>query len=356
MKKGFVFAIHSAAGLVSGLFILLMSLSGAALVFHEELDRLQYPTVVAKNNAPLLSLDSCYISLQNQYPHAQISSCEMAENTSQPFLFSIYDSSYKNGTGTLQVFVHPQTGAILKTRGGSNDAKNNFMSWLAAFHSSFHLGKKGEWLLGFFALVFLISIITGIILYRKNVWAALRFKKRVFKRNRFHQLIGTYALLFNLMIAVTGFWMQRYVFKKDFYKDNSYTPVLKPSPPLFYLFDSSFKKLKEQFPGFTAYVIYFAQSKKGKTAVYGSQKTNSFIHSKKYADAVFLDSAGQVSKTAFVKEIDADSRYDIINAQVHYGKYGGLPVKILYSLFGLTGGLLSITGFLLWYRRRKEVR
>ncbi len=43
MKKNFIFYIHSFAGLVSGLFILLMSLSGAVLVFHDDIDRFQPP-------------------------------------------------------------------------------------------------------------------------------------------------------------------------------------------------------------------------------------------------------------------------------------------------------------------------
>jgi uncharacterized iron-regulated membrane protein len=349
MKRGFVFSIHSIAGLVSGLFILLMSLSGAVLVFHDELDSLQYPSIIAEDNKQIATIDSCYNSLQRNYPHAQISNCHIAESITHPFRFTIYDPSYKEGTEALQVFMHPQTATILKTRSG----KNNFISWVGSFHSSFHLKKKGEWLLGFFALVFLLSITTGVIMYRRNIWAVLAFKKKVFKKANLHQLIGVYALLFNLMIAITGFWMQRYVFKKDFYKSYDYTPVLKAAPPLFFSLDNSFRNIKEKFPGFTGYVIYFAQSKKGKTAIYGSQNTNSFIHSKEFADAIFLDSTGNFATTAFVNEIDASSRYDIINSQVHFGQYGGLPVKIIYFLFGLTGGVLSITGFLLWVKRKK---
>lgn len=349
MKKGFVFTIHSIAGLISGLFVLLMSLSGAVLVFHEELDNLQYPVIIPESNKQNVSIDSCYSILQKQYPHAQISNCHIAENAARHFIFSIYDSSHKGGTEAMQIFLHPQTGVIVRTRSG----KNNFMSWIGGFHSSFHLGKKGEWLLGFFSLVFLLSITTGIIMYRKNVWAVISFRKRIFKKTNLHQLIGVYALLFNLMIGITGLWMQRYVFKKEFYAADNYKPVLKTSPPLFYSLDSSFKKLKENFPGFTGYVVYFAQSKKGKTTIYGSQNTNSFIHSKKFADAVFLDSTGNIARTAFVNEIDPSDRYDIINSQIHYGKYGGWPAKIIYCLFGLSGGLLSITGFLLWIKRRR---
>jgi uncharacterized iron-regulated membrane protein len=349
MKRGFVFRIHSIAGLIAGLFILLMSFSGAVLVFHEELDSFQYPSIIPEDNKPIATIDSCYNSLQKNYPSAQISNCNIAENITQPFRFTVYDTLYKKGTEALHVFVHPQTAAVLETRSG----KNNFISWVGSFHNSFHLKKTGEWLLGFFALVFLVSITTGVIMYRKNVWAVLTFRKRVFKKANLHQLVGVYALLFNLVIGITGFWMQRYVFKKEFYKSNDYTPVLKTSPSLFFSLDSSFRDIKEKVPGFTGYVIYFAQSKKGKTAIYGSRKTNSLIHSKKFADAIFLDSTGSIAMTAFVNEIDASSRYDIINAQVHYGQYGGLPVKIVYFLFGLTGGILSITGFLLWVKRRK---
>jgi uncharacterized iron-regulated membrane protein len=354
MKRSLTFTIHSITGLLSGVFIVAMSLSGSLLVFHDELDQVSFPAIRYSGDV-LLPVDSCYRSLQRQYPNSEISSCMLPGNAASPFLFSIYDSSYKNGTAALQVFLHPQTGEALQTR-GSGDIKNNFMGWLSSFHSSFHLGKKGEWLLGFFSLTFLLSIITGLILYRKNVWVVLSFKKGIFKKSNLHQLIGVYALLFNLMIGITGFWMQRYVFKKEFYSRESYTPVLKTSPALFYNIDSSFKKLHEQFPNFNAAVIYFPQTKKSKTAIYGSLSTNSFIHSKKYADVIFLDSTGNISKTAFVKDNDPSSRYDIINAQVHYGKYGGLPVKILYCLFGLSGGLLSITGSVLWIKRRQRAR
>jgi uncharacterized iron-regulated membrane protein len=350
MKRRFIFTIHSVAGLLSGLFILVMSLSGAVLVFHDELDLLDYPPFVVRANSKIASIDSCYNNLQKKFPHAEISNCLVTHSNQQPFVFTIYDSSYKNGTEALNVFVHPQAGTIQKTQG----AKSTITNWVGRLHSSLFLGKMGEWLLGFFSLVFLLSILTGLILFRRNIIAVLTFRKRVLKKRNLHQLIGVYALLFNLMIGVTGFWMQRYVFKKDFYNNYDYTPLLKSSPPLFFSMEGAFENMKKQFPDFDPWVIYFAKSKKGKTAVYGSQSSNSFIHSKKFADAIFLDSTGNVARTAFVNEIDASSRYDIINSQVHYGQYGGWVIKIIYSLFGLTGGLLSITGFLLWYKRKVQ--
>lgn len=354
MRKSFWFYIHSVTGLVSGIFILLMSLSGAALVFHEELDSFQFPAISQYSGKPVLSIDSCYRSIQQKYPHAQIGHAALAENTKQPFTFFLYDSSYRRGKETMQVFVHPQTAEILGFRGGSNDRSHNFMSWLTAFHNSFHLKKKGEWLLGVLSVIFLLSITSGIILYRRKILQVLAFKKVLYRSANLHQVIGVYALLFNLMIACTGFWMQRYVFTKDFYAaEIPYSPVIKPSAALFYNIDSALQAAKNKYPLFTGYIIYFAPGKKSNTAVYGSQSSNAFIHSKKYADVLFLDSTGAIAKTALVNEIVPENRRDIINAQLHYGRYGGWPVKLLYTLFGLSSGFLSITGFYLWLKRRK---
>src|SRR5258706_5800215 len=213
MKRGLILAVHSIVGLVSWLFIFLMSLSGAVLIFHDELQALQSPSIIPGHNKEIISINSCYNNLQKKFPRAQISNCNIAEDNTQPFVFTIYDSSYKKGTEPLLVFLHPQTGTILKAKSG----KNNFVSQVAALHNSFHLGKIGEWLLGFFALVFLLSITTGVILYRQNIGSVLLFRQTVFKKKNLHQLAGVYALLFNLMIGITGFWMQRYVFKKEFY-------------------------------------------------------------------------------------------------------------------------------------------
>lgn len=349
MKKGLLFNIHMITGLISGIFVFVICLSGSLLVFKNEFNKLAYPSVNG-GGGQQITLDSAYSSVHRSYPKAQISHCEIPASMNEIFVFSIYDSVYKNGTKSFPVFVHPQTGVVM----GFHPNGLYFMNWMSVLHNSFHAGKRGEWLLGFVALLFLLSLLSGCILYRRSMADTILFRKKVFRKGNLHQVIGTWALLFNLMMGVTGFWMQRYVFKSSFYQSDDYTPVLKASPRLSFNFDSSYKQAQKKHPDFTGHVIYFSQSSKGKTAIYGSNRFNSFIHSKKFADAIMLDSAGRIARTAFVNEIDADSRYDIINAQVHYGQYGGLLVKLIYGLFGMTGALLSITGFLLWMRRKRS--
>ncbi|MFN8252187.1 MAG: PepSY-associated TM helix domain-containing protein [Ferruginibacter sp.] len=350
MKKPLLLRIHSWAGLGAGIFLFLLSVSGTLLVFRETLDSFQKPGI-SKSAGTAITVDSCRKILQQKYPKAEISSCQLPAGK-QPFSFFVYDSSLNRFQQAREIFIDPVTGNISGIRGGSEDIRHNFMGWLSKFHSTFHAGKTGEWLLGVIAIFFVLGIVTGLVLYRENILNVLLFRKHAWNRKNLHQLIGVYALLFNLMWGVSGYWMQRYVFKKDFYTVSAWNKTSKPSPALSFSFDSALNQVKKQYPAFTAYVVYFAQSNKGKTAVYGSNSTNGFIHSKKFADVIALDSAGAIVSTRFVNENTPGDYYDIVNSQLHMGKYGGWPVKLLYGVFGITAALLSITGFLLWRKRK----
>jgi hypothetical protein len=50
------------------------------------------------------------------------------------------------------------------------------------------------------------------------------------------------------------------------------------------------------------------------------------------------------------------ARLDAMVAPLHFGNYGGLPVKLAYAVLGLTPGLLSVSGFVLWRLRRRRAR
>jgi uncharacterized iron-regulated membrane protein len=74
LKKGLLHTIHSIAGLISGVFILVLSLTGALLVFNASIDRWQQPRIsTVANNTSVLPLKSCYDSVQFRFPSAHMS-------------------------------------------------------------------------------------------------------------------------------------------------------------------------------------------------------------------------------------------------------------------------------------------
>ncbi|NBW72242.1 MAG: PepSY domain-containing protein, partial [Flavobacteriia bacterium] len=48
------------------------------------------------------------------------------------------------------------------------------------------------------------------------------------------------------------------------------------------------------------------------------------------------------------------SKFENVIYSLHYANYGGIFVKIIYSILALLSGLMPITGFILWRRRTKK--
>ena len=64
-------AWHRWLGLVSGLLLVVISLSGSALVFHEEIDRALFPELhVVEQGEERLPLDELYETARAAYPEA----------------------------------------------------------------------------------------------------------------------------------------------------------------------------------------------------------------------------------------------------------------------------------------------
>ena len=66
MQKGLLFKLHMITGLISGIFIFMICLSGSILVFHDEFDRAAYPTV-STSNQPIITVDSAYAAMAKAY-------------------------------------------------------------------------------------------------------------------------------------------------------------------------------------------------------------------------------------------------------------------------------------------------
>ena len=43
-----------------------------------------------------------------------------------------------------------------------------------------------------------------------------------------------------------------------------------------------------------------------------------------------------------------------MNLEIHDGRIWGLPGKIIMFLASLTGASLPVTGFIIWYRKRRK--
>ena len=144
LKGKQIFKIHQWAGLVAGLFIFLMGITGAILVFHHELEQWEHQEVWRVKNGSPVSVDRGYRSITRQYQNWDIRLQRFSQDPTETLVFQL-----RRPDRRLTVFVHPSTGAILK----ESDTEKTVVNWLLKLHYTLHAQLFGE------IVVFLVGLL-----------------------------------------------------------------------------------------------------------------------------------------------------------------------------------------------------
>jgi uncharacterized iron-regulated membrane protein len=351
------FSMHSWLGLITGVFLLLLGISGSALVFMKEIDHLvnaDLLRVVPKDK--ILSLDNIYRKIGSDHPNlAGIAWVNPGAAADEAYEFRLYQNDGKISTYDLgMISINPYSGKILR-QGNLKDLSTGFMHWLFQFHWSFQLGLPGLLMATIFGITMLLSIITGLIIYRKYVWKVLLFKVKIRTNNwrtissSVHRVIGVWALVFNIVVFFTGFWMNKFSLDSAYWEGQT---VRAPANTMSsQSIDDMLKTAKATMPDLIFQNVYLP-TQPGKTfrargTVHGQSSIFDGIN------AVSINQfSGAVTDITRLSEKSISEQLEATFFPVHVGNFGGLPIKVLYVIIGIMPGLLSITGALLWWRRK----
>ena len=82
-----------------------------------------------------------------------------------------------------------------------------------------------------------------------------------------------------------------------------------------------------------------------------------FLLFQRFMDVLSLDGQRSALTVLAAEAVEVPLWIDLtmMSIPLHFGNYGGPIIKILYFILGLTPGLLSITGFILWTRKKKKL-
>jgi uncharacterized iron-regulated membrane protein len=347
-----VFSIHSWLGLIAGIFILAFFLTGSVIVFRKELNHCQHPELFTTTvgDRPV-AYDSLYRSVQQQAKGIYLYSFRyLPEHPAETIEMRVYDP-VKKIYGLL--YADPYTARVL-----GYTWNDSLYDILLTLHYTFFLGRFGELLAAIFALALLGSIGTGLYVYRKNLLRMLLFRKTLYFDNwrkssaSLHHSLGAWGLVFNFVLAFSGFYMMMYALdiKTHFGTASNATSEVPPvvSQNLDRLIATGIGTLKE---GELAYLDF---PRKQGDPVYVYAKGGPWLYGSSTNWISFDASTGEIKESFRVSDLTAREKFEYSLYTLHYGQYGGTPVKILYCLFALGGAVLTITGFALWYRKRRR--
>ena len=363
MKKGVVmrkfFQLHSYTGLIIGIFLLAMGISGSLLVFRKDLDRKIYET---ENKVTILpskiSLDSMYRIIVHAYPKIDgISLRNFDQVPSAAYQFTLYRNDGNINTYDLYLLVmDPYTGKIIR-EGWYRNPSTGIMHWILQFHFSFHWGVPGLLLTDLIAILLFISVTTGLIVYRKKIWSVLTFRMKLNRNSprgfysSLHRLVGVWALLFNIIIAFTGFWLNKFAFDPKLWKEKSVASI--QNIVITHNIDSMVNQALS-VQQMTDIHIGIPTRKNKNLIVDGKLDHQPTIIGNELNQIITNVSTGEIIKKNNYETAPLSDYLESMIFPFHVGSYGGNLIRWLYVIFGLTPGFLSITGFYLWKQKNKQ--
>jgi uncharacterized iron-regulated membrane protein len=326
--------------------LLLISVTGSILVFSEEIDHALYAHAYhVTPQAPSRTLQQQLQDARQVLPgNPYIAFLRIPQAASEStVLRAEYSADQK-----VYVFLNPYTGQVLQQYG--NTAR--LTGYVLYLHFTLLSGKTGAKVVLIAAIVLFLSVLTGIFIYRNSIGKVLTFRVKLEWHNRtrrwrnLHRILGVWALLFNLLISFTGFMMELKVLKNT---SVSYTSVPFPAD-----FEPLLAKAKSTIPGFEILAVRPPRKAGDPVRILGHAHESSFFG--EYASSVSIDAGGNIKKTVNFSRATFGDKFNACIAPLHFGNFGGIILKIIYSLLALTPGILSVSGFLIWYRRKYIIK
>jgi uncharacterized iron-regulated membrane protein len=202
-----MFQVHLWSGLAIGLYIVMLSLTGSALVYRNELDRyFATPRPTFDPKATRLSADQLRQAAERAYPGWAITRVGDRITRRNPTIEVWVE---RNGEKKERLF-NPYTGAEL---GASITQGEYFVLWLARLHDDLLFDREGRYWNGVGSGIATVLALTGLVVW----WpGSTRWKRSLQIKwpsgwRRFnwdlHSAIGFWLFLFMLMWGVSGFYL-----------------------------------------------------------------------------------------------------------------------------------------------------
>jgi len=361
-----LFVLHSWAGIVTGLLMFIVCFSGAVVVFKNEIDLWANPSLaqLPRSDKPA-SLDAVLVQLQARYPGATVDTIALPDAVNPGYFASVRERGAAAGTRT-KIALRSDTGAVV----GPVDSQLG--QYLRMLHVFLFFGPR--WIVGFLGVAMLVLIATGIVIHRKIL--AELFTQRWGRSFRvvmsdLHKSAGIWGLGFHILIAATGAWMGLAPLFEQGYKyvTSAASPTAasaaaaKPArkagseataPVPMQSLDSLYATAQRAVPGLTA--RYVSLRRWGTDAAEAGFTGNLSDHLASTARVEIDAATGVPKKVHDPRSAGFWSQVNGLMEPLHFGDFGGLALKWLYFLLGMTPAFLSISGTLIWFDARQQRR
>jgi uncharacterized iron-regulated membrane protein len=365
--KKLVRKIHLWLGLTSGIIVFIIAVTGCLYAFQAEISKAAQKSYrdVAAQNAAYLPPTQLKEIVTKKLPGKLLHSIQYgAANEAVVATFYNFEPEYY-----YLVYINPYSGEVLKVKNMDRDffrivLMGHYYLWLP--HTIGQRITIGA------TIVFVLMMITGLILWwpRNKAAAKQRFSIKwnaAWRRKNYdlHNVLGFYMTWVVIFMAITGLVFGWQSLAKAIYKTAGGKKSLTYQEPLSdttkiaqataWPVDKLWYRMQQENRDAETIEMHFPSN--NKSAIEVAINTDAATYWK--TDYRFFDQYT-------LKELPVDHIYGRfkdakgadkllrMNYDIHVGAIWGLPGKIIAFFASLIAASLPITGFMIWWGRRKK--
>lgn len=355
---------HSGLGLFIAALLYLVCVTGVVSVFYPDFERWEQAQIHETTHAdPLVvqkGLENLLARHQQHNPDAKpfediwvgLPTVEMPRFTVGGHIEPIEAQFFVNADGSL-----------------GEKVDHEWTHFLVKLHYALTIpGIWGMVIVGVIGMILVAMIISGIAAHPtifKNAFSLRVNRGQRQQQVDLHNRIGVWSTPFMLVIAITGALIGLsqiilFVFAGSFFKGdttkitnelylphpqatNVAEPLMNAAPIL--------EKFTREHPDLLPYYfsIHFPETT-AQTLEIGAYLPDRLV----WYDAFQFNPQGEQIKQLHWPDGDVGLQIYASTYRLHFGHFGGLPVKILYAILGLGMCFLCATGMNIWFRRQQQ--
>lgn len=369
MKKAFR-KIHLWLGLISGIVVFIVCITGALYVFKDEVQAITQPWRSVKPMKRPFIPESKLILLADKATGLHASAITTGSEGDAAWV------DYFTKDGRQTVYLNPYTAEILHVdhiHAGDFD----FFSFILNGHRHLWLPEEiGTKIVSYGTLLFLIELITGLLIWiprkmnRKSMKRMFTFHRPLHMR-RFifdlHAVAGLYLLLPLMVLCMSGMLFGLTCFAQGAYSILSGGKAMEsyalpasdtmtthePAP-----IDRLAHIIHKQEPHAVQFYYALPQIPADVYRVSIVHERGSYYkQDNRYFDQYSLaELKGKGPWAGRYDEVSTADRMMRMNLDIHSGRIIGFPSKMLMFLASLLGASLPVTGLLLWKRKKQKTK
>lgn len=353
--------IHLWPSIVSGVIVVFTALTGTLIVYADEIVSLSAGNArYVEVKKDRISLEQLFKIHKTHFPNIGPSYFVFYKDPKRSLAVNTFNPKEKK---LSMVYMDPYTGKVLKY-----DTTIQFFFVMAHLHKNMLMNNTGAWIIAIATIVFVISTLTGLILWWPKRWtkktkrAAFTIKwKAKFKRLNYdlHNVSGFYSMIICFILGMTGLIL--------FFSPlmnltiNSFGGTTEEWHERLPKADSTRVPL-DVYPSIEKAFQKYPDKKIIKYWVYDYQQSGVFsllvadrsgLKSEENRETIYFDKyTGEEVK--ITKQETMHNKVENVVWQLHMGQWFGQLGKLSTFISGLIATSLPITGFVIWWGRRKK--